>query len=153
MEAIKIQPLTRDNWEQAVKISLEDEQKSLVPSVFEGIAFAFIKPWDEALDPYVLEVEGKIFGFFYLSYTPGSVDNYWIGGFQVDKLYQGKGNGKRALSAIIDFIREQHPECKIISLTVERNNIIAQKLYKSMLFVDEKMTNQDDEVIYRLRIN
>ncbi|WP_306433594.1 GNAT family N-acetyltransferase [Paenibacillus montaniterrae] len=117
------------------------------------MAFAYIKPWDEALDPYVLEKEGKIFGFFYLSYTPMSTDNYWIGGFQIDKSYQGKGNGKRALGAIIDFIRKRHPKCRIISLTVERNNLIAQNLYKSMFFVCENMTNQDGEVIYRLKIS
>jgi diamine N-acetyltransferase len=150
---INIQPLTRNNWEQAVKITLKSWQASLVPSVVEGIAYAYIKPWDEALDPYVLEFEEEIIGFFYLSYTPESIDNYWIGGFQVDKAYQGKGNGKRALKAVIDFIKERHPKCKVISLTVERSNLIAQNLYKSMLFVDENITNQDDEVIYRLKIN
>lgn len=94
MEPINIQPLTRHNWEQAVKISLEDWQIPLVPSVIEGIAYAYIKPWDEAFDPYVLELEGKILGFFYLSYTPESTDNYWIGGFQIDKSFQGMGNEK-----------------------------------------------------------
>jgi len=153
MEPINIQPLTRDNWEQAVKITLEDWQIPLVPSVIEGIAYAYIKPWDEAFDPYVLELEGKILGFFYLSYTPESTDNYWIGGFQIDKSFQGMGNGKRALSAIIDLIKKEHPRCQVISLTVERNNLIAQSLYKGMLFVDENMTNQDDEVIYRLKIS
>ncbi len=151
MGPIHIRALTRENWEQAVKISLEDRQKSLVPSVMEGIAYAYIKPWDEALDPYVLEANGNVFGFFYLSYTPRSTDNYWIGGFQIDKSYQGKGNGKRALSVIIDFIREQHPQCKVISLTVERSNLVAQNLYKSMSFVDANETNQDEEIIYRLR--
>jgi len=152
MESIKIKPLSRSNWEKAVNISLEDHQKTLVPSVFEGIAYAYIKPWDEALDPYVIEIDGEIVGFFYLSYTPESIDNYWIGGFQIDKSFQGMGNGKRALRAIIDFVREQHPNCKVISLTVEKNNFAAQKLYKSLLFVDENRTNQDDEVIYRLNV-
>lgn len=149
---IKIQPVTRENWEEALKISLYEHQLSLVPSVIEGIAYAYIKPWDEAFDPYVLEIDGKVFGFFYLSYTPDSTDNYWIGGFQIDKSYQGKGMGKRAIRAILDYITKQHPVCKVISLTVESDNEIAQNLYKSMSFISENRTNSDDEVIYRLAI-
>ncbi|WP_145330082.1 GNAT family N-acetyltransferase [Paenibacillus xylanexedens] len=149
---IQIHPVTRDNWVQALQISLHENQKLLVPSITEGLAYAYIKPWDEAFDPYVLQIEGKIMGFFYISYTPESTDNYWIGGFQIDKTFQGQGMGKRALRAIIDFINYKHPLCQIISLTVERDNHIAQHLYTSMSFISENLTNSDDEVIYRLKI-
>ncbi len=149
---IQIHPVTRDNWEQALEISLHENQKHLVPSITERLAYAYIKPWDEAFDPYVLQIEGKIIGFFYISYTPESTDNYWIGGFQIDKTSQGQGMGKRALRAIIDFITYKHPLCQIISLTVERGNHIAQHLYTSMSFVSENLTNSDDEIIYRLKI-
>ncbi|MGN7412420.1 GNAT family N-acetyltransferase [Paenibacillus sp. SAF-068] len=152
MRDINIQPVTRENWEEALKIALYEHQISLVPSVIEGIAYAYIKPWDVAFDPYVLVIDSKVFGFFYLSYTPDSTDNYWIGGFQIDKSYQGKGMGKRAIRAILDFISKQHPLCKVISLTVERENKVAQNLYKSMSFISENETNSDDEVIYRLAI-
>lgn len=147
-----IKPVTRNNWEEAVKITLEDQQVAFVPSVIDSLAYAYIKPWDEALDPYVLMLESKIVGFFYLSYTPDSVDNYWIGGFQIDKSFQGKGYGKHAMRAIIDFIIEQHPQCKVISLTVEQDNDIALNLYQTMDFISEYKTNQDDEIIYRLKI-
>nr|WP_301290336.1 GNAT family N-acetyltransferase [Paenibacillus sp. 1781tsa1] len=131
---------------------MHEHQISLVPSVIEGIAYAYIKPWDEAFDPYVLEIDGKVVGFFYLSYSPDSTDNYWIGGFQIDKSYQGKGMGKCAIRVILDYITKQHPLCNVISLTVERDNEIAQNLYKSMSFISENRTNSDNEVIYRLAI-
>ncbi|WP_434751535.1 GNAT family N-acetyltransferase [Paenibacillus amylolyticus] len=150
--SIQIHPVTRDNWEQALQISLHEHQAHLVPSVTEGLAYAYIKPWDEALDPYVLQIEGHLFGFFYLSYTPESTDNYWIGGLQIDKSFQGQGMGKRALSAVIDYIMQKHPLCRIISLTVERDNYIAQRLYTGLSFVSENQTNSDDEVIYRLEV-
>ncbi|MDP9698284.1 GNAT family N-acetyltransferase [Paenibacillus polysaccharolyticus] len=149
---IRIHPVTRDNWEQAIEISLHENQKHLVPSITEGLAYAYIKPWDEAFDPYVLQIEEQVIGFFYLSYTPESLDNYWIGGFQIDKKFQGQGMGKRALRAIIDFITDKHPLCHVLSLTVERDNHIAQHLYTSMSFVSENLTNSDDEIIYRLKI-
>lgn len=149
---INVRPLTRNNWEEAVKITLEDQQRQFVPSVMEGIAYAYLKPWDEALDPYVLELEGEIIGFFYLSYTPDSTDNYWIGGFQIDKFYQDRGYGKQAVGAIIDFIIERHPKCEMISLTVKPENIKARNLYRSMLFTSENEINQDSEIIYRLQV-
>ncbi|GGH60579.1 GCN5 family N-acetyltransferase [Paenibacillus silvae] len=150
---VQIQPVTRDNWEQALQISLHEHQTHLVPSVMEGLAYAYIKPWDEAFDPFVLALKGQVFGFFYLSYTPESADNYWIGGFQLDRAFQGQGMGKRALGAVIDFVKKEHPLCRVISLTVERDNVTAQRLYTSLSFVSENETNDDDEVIYRLQVN
>jgi len=152
MDTITIQPITRDNWEDALKITVEKHQTSFVPSVTEGIAYAHIKPWDEALDPYILSVNEAIVGFFYLSYTPESEDNYWIGGFQIDQAFQGKGYGKQSMTAIIDFITQHHPQCKVISLTVEKENVRAQSLYKSLSFVSENKTNDYGEVIFRLKL-
>ncbi|WP_310735650.1 GNAT family N-acetyltransferase [Paenibacillus thiaminolyticus] len=71
-------------------------------------------------------------------------------GFQIDKSYQGKGYGKLALRRIIDFIRENHPLCRLISLTVEQDNKAAQRLYESIGFVNQQENNQDGEVIYKL---
>jgi len=152
MNGISIQPITRDNWEEAIKITVGEHQTSFVPSVIEGIAYAYIKPWDEALDPYMLYTNGELMGFFYLSYTPESEDNYWIGGFQIDKAFQGKGYGKQSMIAIINFIKQQHPQCKVISLTVEKENVRAQSLYKRLSFVDENKMNDCGEVIFRLRL-
>ncbi|MBB4825208.1 RimJ/RimL family protein N-acetyltransferase [Sporosarcina luteola] len=103
---IKIELLTKRNWEEAMAIEVSDSQKSFVPSVAECLAFAYLKPWDETLDPYVLLADGTILGVFYLSYTPGSKDNYWIGGFQIDKRHQGKGYGTQALIQIVEFVKD-----------------------------------------------
>lgn len=106
-----------------------------VPSIYEALTYAYIKPWDEALDPFLVCDEEITIGFFYISYTPNSADNYWIGGFQIDKSYQGKGYGKQAMRRIIEFICETHPSCKLISLTVEQDNKLAQRLYESIGFM------------------
>lgn len=71
MSLIHIAPVTKDNWEEAMNISVHEDQKEFVPSIVESLAFAYIKPWDEAFDPYTLFCEGQMVGFYYLSYTPG----------------------------------------------------------------------------------
>ncbi|MDZ5471336.1 GNAT family N-acetyltransferase [Bacillus sp. 31A1R] len=154
MSKLKIEKISSSNWEEAIKISVNESQKDFVPTVIESIAYAYLKPWDEALDPYVLINEDNIaIGSFYLTYTPDSEKNYWIGGFQIDRNYQGQGYGKKSLHTIIEFIKEKHPKCKIISLTVEPENIHATRLYESVGFVSQNSSNQYNESIYRLLLS
>ncbi|MFS0873936.1 GNAT family N-acetyltransferase [Paenibacillus xylanilyticus] len=153
MEHFTIQPVSAENWEEAINISVFEEQKCFVPSVTQSLAYAYIKPWDEALDPFILSIHEQIIGFFYVSYTPNSSDNYWIGGFQIDAKYQQKGCGKKAMAAIIQFLRESHPSCNLISLTVEKENFIAQRLYQGLGFISENRLNQDGEIIYRIKLS
>lgn len=149
MRDIQINLVSRDNWEEAMKISVQPEHTRFVPSVTESLAYAYLKPWDEALDPFVLSIDDQIVGFFFLSYTPGSDDNYWIGGFQIDKKHQGQGHGKRAMVSILNFIKREHPNCKVVSLTVEPTNERAKRLYETAGFVSENGRNQYGEIIYR----
>jgi len=78
---LRFEPITRENWETALKLQVHPHQEKYVPSVAVSLAAAHVKPWDEALDPYLIYVNEILVGFFYISYTPNSVDNYWIGGF------------------------------------------------------------------------
>lgn len=149
MRDIQISFVSRDNWEEAIKVSVHPEQARFVPSVTESLAYAYLKPWDEALDPFVISINHVIIGFFFLSYTPDSTDNYWIGGFQIDKAFQGKGYGKQAMEKIIPFIKQEHPRCQVISLTVEPSNDHAKRLYEQAGFVSENGRNQYGEIIYR----
>ncbi|OPA75383.1 GNAT family N-acetyltransferase [Paenibacillus selenitireducens] len=152
MNEIVIQSVNRFNWERVLEIKLSPEQTAYVPTVMEGLAYAYIKPWDEALDPYVLCVGDQVIGFFYLSYTPGSKDNYWMGGFQMDIAFQGKGYGKKALHQIIEFILGEHPNAEILSLTVEKTNQVAIQLYEKLGFISKNYENLEGEMIYSKRI-
>ncbi|OZB96140.1 GNAT family N-acetyltransferase [Paenibacillus sp. XY044] len=152
MNLIRIEPIGKSNWEEALSISLLQSQEKLVPSVIESLAWAYIKPWDEAFDPYILCKDDKTFGFFYLSYTPNSTNNYWIGGFQISKEYQGIGLGTQSLERIVAFIQEMHRPCELISLTIEKSNVHARKLYEKLGFVNQDRENQYGEIIYKLRL-
>lgn len=152
MRDIQIHLVSQDNWEEAMKVSVYPEQAHYVPSVTESLAYAYLKPWDEALDPFVISNHDKIIGFFFLSYTPHSLDNYWIGGFQIDNAFQGKGYGKQAMAKILSFIKQEHPHCQVISLTVEPSNEQARRLYEQVGFVSEHGRNQYGEMIYRYKI-
>ena len=151
-DKLVFKPIDRTNWEEALKIEVLPEQKPFVPSPLESLACAYIKPWDEAFDPYAIYSNDKLIGLWYLSYTPESEGNYWIGGFQIDKQYQGQGLGKAAMIQILEYIPHIHPNCKVMNLTVETNNTLAQNLYKSLGFDDTKKLNKDGEIIYTISV-
>lgn len=152
LDAIRFEPVTRDNWEDALKLEVLPEQRPFTPSVAESLAAAYVKPWDEALDPYLIYAGRLLVGAFYLSYTPRSADNYWIGGFQIDRRHQGKGVGTAAFRRILAFIPEIHPDCRTVRLTVEPENAAARHLYAKLGFGDTGERNKYDEIIYTLDI-
>ena len=152
MGKIRFEQFNRDNWEEAMQMEILPEQKKFAPTVAESLAAAYIKPWDEALDPYIIFIDDTMIGCFYISYTPESEDNYWIGGFIIDKKYQRRGYGKAALSEILRFLPTIHPQCRKAMLTVEKDNCVAQSLYKCLGFGDTGRVNKYDEIIYTLDI-
>jgi len=145
-------PVTKENWETALELEVHPDQQKFVPSPAESLASAYIKPWDEALDPYAILSENKMIGLFYLSYTPESKDNYWIGGFFIDKKYQGLGYGKSSLNKILEFIQSIHPNCQQMKLTVEQENNVARTLYEEIGFVTENKVNKYGEIIYTINV-
>lgn len=146
---IELKAVTRDNWEEAMALTYGDDT---FVSVSEGLAAAYVKPWDEALDPYVIELDDKIIGFIYVSYTPNSLDDYWIGGFYIHPDYRGKGYGKKSMLAMIHLIQENNEKCQGVRLTVDKNNTRAKSMYESMGFKTEGETNAYDEVRYLLKL-
>ena len=149
---ITFNPVTRDNWEDAMKLQVLPEQARFAPSVAESLAAAYIKPWDEALDPYLIYADDQLVGLFYISYTPDSQDNYWIGGFIIDRKFQGRGYGKSAFTKMLSFVPKAHPKCQEIKLTVEKDNTLAQRLYQSSGFDATGETNKYGEIIYTLPV-
>ena len=73
-------------------------------------------------------------GFTELAFEPGSLDNYWVFHFFIDHLYQGRGYGKEGLHILLLFIRDNHPECRTLLLTVHPENDRARHLYTSAGF-------------------
>jgi diamine N-acetyltransferase len=146
---ISVHEINRYNYEQILDLGIHEEQRAFVPSVLESLAYAYIKPWDEAFDIFALYQNDIPVGLFYISYTPESLDNYWLGGFFVSKEYQNKGVGKLSFACIMDFIKNKYTKCQVLSLTVENSNLKAKSLYEKFGFISDGELNQDKEVIYK----
>lgn len=148
---LKLKKINRKNVGEILKLEVFDNQKSFVATNNISI-----------IEEYIAIVEnGHVFtfgiynddapvGFLMIGFDVNSDDadapkiakgNYNIWRFMIDKKFQGKGFGKKAIELALEFINTF--PCGIAQycwLSYESDNDEARKLYKSVGFVetDEK---------------
>jgi diamine N-acetyltransferase len=151
--ALTIREITRENWRATLGLAVFPEQQRFiadnVPIAAIALAKAYIRPTGLIWVPYAFYAGAEMVGFIELAYEPESVDNYWIFHFFIDRHYQRRGYGKEALRLFLQFIRDHHPQCQALQLTVHPENEHAQRLYIGVGF-QPTGTTLDDEPIYRL---
>lgn len=81
------------------------------------------------------------------AYDENTTNMYWINGFIIDRLEQGKGYGKAAFIEMIKWIKEKFSQCDEIRLTVHKDNKLARKLYNGMGFDSTESYFGDEEVL------
>ena len=135
--------INKSNWEECIALSVLPEQKSFVASNVLSLAQSKIFP---GMIPLGFCVDGKQIGFaMYSNEIPGSVEPKsaepgskapavsWIIRFMIDSKHQKMGYGREALAKLIELLRGKYPQSVII-LSVEPDNEVAIKLYKSFGF-------------------
>lgn len=135
---VSIREVTRDNWREALALSVHPEQHRFVadstPIATIALAKAYVRPAGRTWVPYAVYADALMVGFVELSYEPESLDRYWIYHFFIHGAHQSKGYGKRALRAFVDLVRERHPRCRMIRLTVHPEHLHARHVYTSIGF-------------------
>jgi diamine N-acetyltransferase len=138
MPSILLQPITPENWRATLSLAVHPEQQRFVadhtPIAAIVLAKAYIRPDGLVWVPYAIYADAEIVGLIALAYAPGSRDQYWVYHFFIDQSHQGKGYGKVAFQAFMQMIRDLHPHCGQINLTVHPENSHAQQLYASLGF-------------------
>jgi diamine N-acetyltransferase len=155
MSNITLQPITSQNWRATLDLSVHPDQQHFIadhsPIAAIVLAKAYVRPGGLVWAPYAIYAGAQIVGMFALAYDPGSSDQYWVYHFFIDRSQQGQGYGKAALQALIQLVREQHPRCRQLNLTVHSENRRAQKLYTSVGFQPDGRELWG-ELVYQLQI-
>lgn len=128
---IRLVPVTRDNWEQAMALKVKESQRGFTPAVAVSLAKIAIKPDGDQVTylPFAIYDTSNIIGFIMHAYEKGTNNMYWINGFLIDEKHQGKGYGTAALAEMVRWITERFAECQEIRLTVHKDNHAARNLY------------------------
>ena len=139
MPAITVREVTRDNWQEALRLAVHPEQQrfiaAYVPIAAIALAKAYIRPGGLVWIPYAFYANATMVGFTELAYEPGGAENYWLFHFFIDSHYQGQGYGKQALQTLLQFIKDHFVECRSIQITVHPENERAIALYTAAGFL------------------
>ena len=127
----KMVPYGSRNWRQAINLELNPDQREFVSGALETIAYSSAYKNHKLF----VEMEGeKAVGLLDLSIDKKKGD-YNIEIVLIDRRYQGRGFGKFMLRFAVDYLKKAG--AKKLSIGVNRFNIPAQKLYKSVGFTED----------------
>jgi diamine N-acetyltransferase len=140
---IELVKINSENWREALELSVNIEQQkfvaSITPPVAIALAKAYIRPDGRVVEPYGISDKVQLLGFFNLHYTPGSEEDYWIFHFFIDEKFQRSGVGSKALTELIRHLKNDHPSCQRLRLTVHPQNHAGKLFYTKLGFSDDQI--------------
>lgn len=148
---LKLKKINRNNIGEILKLEVFSNQKSFVATNNSSIIEAYIAI-TENNDVFTFGIykDDTPVGFLMIGYDVNSDDedapkiakrNYNIWRLMIDKKFQGKGFGKKAIDLALEFVNTfPCGTVKYCWLSYESENDIARQLYKSVGFIetDEK---------------
>ncbi len=137
METIHLKPITRENWRDAVRLTVAKDQETFVASNAKSLTEAAYEDYRFPLGIYAGET---MVGFVMYGYEPvGNYKLWYVERLMVGEHQQGNGYGHKAMQMVIDKIKtETDAEGLVISYVPE--NTIAARLYEKLGFSDEGLT-------------
>ena len=94
----------------------------------------------------------QLIGFIIYETLNEKKDEFLIWDFMIDKDFQNKGYGKKAMKQLINYIKSKF-NCRRIEIAYEKSNIVVRKLYLGLGFIDTGLVNDDDECLMELVFN
>ena len=169
---IHLEKVNWDNYKEVLKLKVTKEQEEYVADNDTSLIHAFLAMSDgEPVYAFAIYNDDKVVGFIQMGYDDdwsgeeheswlnSSVYKKWEGKkyyfiwrFMIDKKYQKKGYGKEALIKAIEFLRTKPSgDAEYITLSYERTNEVAKKLYASLGFYEPEefapFYEDNDEII------
>ncbi|MBR3952283.1 MAG: GNAT family N-acetyltransferase [Oscillospiraceae bacterium] len=124
-------PYGEKNWRQACSIEIREDQREFVSGALDTIAYAAAHKNHKLF----VEMEGeRAVGLLELSIDKKKGD-YNIETVIIDRRYQGRGFGRFMLRFAVDYLKKAG--AKRLCIGVNRFNIPAQRLYKSVGFKED----------------
>ena len=159
---LKLKKINRNNVVEILKLEVFDNQKRFVAPNNISIIEAYLAI-TENNDVFTFGIynDDAPVGFLMIGFDVNSDDegapkiakgNYNIWRFMIDKKFQGKGFGKKAMNLALEFVNTfPCGTAKYCWLSYESDNDIARQLYQSVGFVetDEK---DGEEIVAILKL-
>ena len=138
----ELRPITEDNFIDAFALKLAPGQERFVSHPVRSLAQAYV--YRDQCQPFGIYDENTMVGYVMVIYDY-DIPEYDIWHMMIDASKQGRGYGSAALDQVIDYIRTKpFGSSNRITLTCNRENTIALKLYKSRGFTESGSEDGDE---------
>ena len=161
-EQIHLEKVTWDNYEAILRLHVNKEQRDFVATNKDSLVHAAICMTSQGKQvfPFGFYSGEKPVGFIMIAYDVGEDDgtepsaewflrnSYCIWRFMIDRRYQGRGYGRKAMELALEFIRTfPVGQAQYCWLSYEPENEVARKLYLSFGFVErpEQCSGEEGE--------
>lgn len=143
MNILSLKPIDKNNWVEAIKLSVKDEQQSFIASNLYSIAeVQFL----ENFYTKAIYLDNKIIGFtmFGIDSDDG---NYWIYRLMIDKGFQGKGIGLQSIHLVIEEIRRNNnANISLIMIGYHPENFTAKFVYEKAGFIETELSSWGEQL-------
>ncbi len=130
---MEFRKIDRTNYWDCIALTLDDNQTEFVADNKQSLVEA---AYEDGLYTLGIYHEGTMIGFVLYDYDE-TFPGWSMSRFMIGKQYQGKGYGKRAALAFLDYFKEKHSADKLY-ISVSLHNTAARKMYSSIGFVEIK---------------
>ena len=155
MEQITLEKITYKNYIKTIwGLKVSRSQKNFVARNTSSLAEAYVAITNGGVAlPFAICKNKKPIGFLMIGYGLGDDEDwnkedptfveivknsYCLWRFMIDKRYQHRGYGRKAMQLALDYIRTLPcGDAKYIWLSYEPENEVAKKLYASFGFVEQ----------------
>lgn len=134
---MEFREINKSNYWDCMILTVDDSQVGFVADNKQSLIEA---AYEDGL--YVLGIyhEETMVGFVLYDYDD-TFPGWSMSRFMIGKQFQGKGYGKRAVVAFLDYFKKKHNADKLY-ISVSLDNAVARKMYSNIGFVEIK------EVVY-----
>ncbi len=129
---ITLRPVTPDNLEAVLALTVADSQKGFVSSTAHSLAQAYV--YHQTAFPFAVYADDTPVGFLMFGFYEAR-SQYTIWKFLIDQRYQGLGYGREALGLGIEYMRQRFAVRELYTGVVPGNRA-AKALYRSMGFAE-----------------
>lgn len=143
MKNIALRRIDESNFLDAFRLELAEGQEAFVSHPIRSLAQAYV--YYHQCTPFGIYAGEAMVGYVMVIYDYDT-EEYNLWHLMIDKKHQGRGYGKQAVLACLDYIRQKpFGPGNTILLTCHEQNSAALTLYKSLGF--QETGNLDDAEI------
>jgi len=127
-DRLHLTPVTAANWRDVAALEVTEAQRAFVSAPPYYLALcSYEREWQ----PLAVCLANRVIGFVMWVVDPED-GGCWVGGFIIDKNFQRRGYGRRALQALMDLVAAEHGHRRF-ALSFAPDNPAAP-LYRSLGF-------------------